>query len=82
MSVKSSLVNAILNEDRVIVSDIEGTTRDAIDTPFKYHDEDYIIIDTAGIRKRGKIYENIEKYSILRALSAIDRERPCCSLSD
>ncbi len=79
---KSSLVNAILNEDRVIVSDIEGTTRDAIDTPFKYHDEDYIIIDTAGIRKRGKIYEDIEKYSILRALSAIDRSHVVLFLID
>ena len=70
---KSSLVNAILKEDRVIVSNVEGTTRDAIDTPFKYNGQEYIIIDTAGIRKKGKIYENIEKYSILRALSAIDR---------
>lgn len=70
---KSSLVNAILNEDRVIVSNVEGTTRDAIDTPFKTDDREYIIIDTAGIRKRGKIYENIEKYSILRAMNAIER---------
>ena len=70
---KSSLVNAILKEDRVIVSDVQGTTRDAIDTPFKFNDKEYMIIDTAGIRKRGKIYENIEKYSILRAQSAIER---------
>lgn len=70
---KSSLVNAILNEDRVIVSNIEGTTRDAIDTPFTVDDREYMIIDTAGIRKRGKIYENIEKYSILRAMNAIER---------
>lgn len=70
---KSSLVNAILKEDRVIVSNIEGTTRDAIDTPFKIDDKEYMIIDTAGIRKRGKIYENIEKYSILRAMNAIER---------
>lgn len=70
---KSSLVNAILKEDRVIVSNIEGTTRDAIDTPFKVDDREYMIIDTAGIRKRGKIYENIEKYSILRAMNAIER---------
>ena len=70
---KSSLVNAILKEDRVIVSNIEGTTRDAIDTPFKVDDKEYMIIDTAGIRKRGKIYENIEKYSILRAINAIER---------
>lgn len=70
---KSSLVNAILKEDRAIVSNIEGTTRDAIDTPFTYDGREYVIIDTAGMRKRGKIYENIEKYSILRAVSAIDR---------
>lgn len=70
---KSSIVNAILNEERVIVSDIEGTTRDAIDTPFTKDGEDYVIIDTAGIRKKGKVYENIEKYSVLRAMSAIER---------
>lgn len=70
---KSSLVNAILNEERVIVSDIEGTTRDAVDTPFKREGKQYVVIDTAGIRKRGKIYENIERYSILRAMSAIER---------
>ncbi len=79
---KSSLVNAILNEERVIVSNVEGTTRDAIDTPFKYHDQEYMIIDTAGIRKRGKIYENIEKYSILRALAAIDRSNVALFLID
>lgn len=70
---KSSLVNAILNQDRVIVSNVEGTTRDAIDTPFRSDGKDYVIIDTAGIRKRGKIYENVEKYSIMRAMSAIER---------
>lgn len=70
---KSSLVNAILNQERVIVSNIEGTTRDAIDTPFKREGKDYVVIDTAGIRKRGKVYENIEKYSVLRAMSAIER---------
>lgn len=70
---KSSLVNSILNQDRVIVSNIEGTTRDAIDTPFKFEGEEYVIIDTAGIRKRGKVYEKIEKYSVLRAMSAIER---------
>lgn len=70
---KSSLVNAILNQDRVIVSAIEGTTRDAIDTPFKQEGRDYVVIDTAGIRKRGKVYENVEKYSVLRAMSAIER---------
>lgn len=70
---KSSLVNAILNEDRVIVSSIEGTTRDAVDTYFQKDDQDFTIIDTAGIRKRGKVYETTEKYSVLRALKAIDR---------
>lgn len=70
---KSSLVNAILNEERVIVSNVEGTTRDAVDTYFTSDGQDYLIIDTAGMRKRGKVYENIEKYSVLRALKAIDR---------
>ena len=70
---KSSLTNAFLNEDRVIVSNVEGTTRDAIDSVFKYDGQSYVVIDTAGIRKRGKIYENVEKYSVLRAKAAIDR---------
>ena len=74
---KSSLVNAILNEERVIVSDVAGTTRDAIDTPFRYNGKDYVVIDTAGMRKKGKIYENIEKYSLLRSLKAIDRSNVC-----
>lgn len=79
---KSSLVNALLNEQRVIVSNVEGTTRDAIDTPFKYDGQEYMIIDTAGIRKRGKIYENIEKYSLLRAMQAIDRSDVALFLID
>ncbi|WP_223702058.1 ribosome biogenesis GTPase Der [Sutcliffiella deserti] len=70
---KSSLVNALLGEDRVIVSDIAGTTRDAIDTPYKYDEKEYVIIDTAGMRKKGKVYETTEKYSVLRALRAIER---------
>ena len=74
---KSSLVNAILNEEKAIVSDIAGTTRDAVDTPFRAHDKDYVIIDTAGIRKSGKIYENIEKYSVIRAMKAIERSNVC-----
>lgn len=74
---KSSLVNALLNEDRVIVSDIAGTTRDAVDTPFTYHKKDFVVIDTAGMRKRGKIYETVEKYSLLRSLKAIDRSDVC-----
>ena len=70
---KSSLVNAILNENRVIVSSMEGTTREAVDTHVKLENQNYVIIDTAGIRKKGKVYENTEKYSVLRALKAIDR---------
>ena len=70
---KSSLTNAFLKQDRVIVSDIEGTTRDAIDTVFEANDKSYVAIDTAGIRKRGKVYENVEKYSVLRAKAAIER---------
>lgn len=74
---KSSLINALLNEERVIVSDIAGTTRDATDTPFTYQGKEYIVIDTAGMRKKGRIYENIEKYSLLRSLKAIDRSDVC-----
>lgn len=70
---KSSMVNAILGEERVIVSEIAGTTRDAIDTHFTKEEQEYIIIDTAGMRKRGKVYETTEKYSVLRALKAIER---------
>lgn len=69
---KSSMFNAIVGDERSIVSDIEGTTRDAIDTEFSYEDVNFKMIDTAGIRKRGKVYEKIEKYSVLRALKAID----------
>jgi len=74
---KSSLVNAIVQEEKSIVSNIAGTTRDAIDTPFTYEKEEYVIIDTAGIRKSGKIYENIEKYSVIRAMKAIERSNVC-----
>ena len=74
---KSSLVNALLNEDRVIVSAVAGTTRDAIDMPFTYHGQDFVVIDTAGMRKRGKVYEKIEKYSLLRSMKAIDRSDVC-----
>jgi GTP-binding protein len=70
---KSSLVNALLGEERVIVSDIAGTTRDAIDTPYTKDGQEYVIIDTAGMRKKGKVYESTEKYSVLRALRAIER---------
>lgn len=70
---KSSIVNAILGRERVIVSNIPGTTRDAIDSPFTKDDQEFVIIDTAGMRKRGKVYEKTEKYSVLRAQKAIDR---------
>lgn len=79
---KSSLVNALLQQERVIVSEIAGTTRDAIDTPFKKEDQDFVIIDTAGMRKRGKIYESTERYSILRALKAIERSDVVLTLID
>ncbi|MBQ8872304.1 MAG: ribosome biogenesis GTPase Der [Bacilli bacterium] len=75
---KSSLVNAILNEERVIVSNVAGTTRDSVDTPFTYHGEEYVVIDTAGMRKRGKVWESVEKYSLLRSMKAIDRSDVCC----
>ncbi|MFC5403833.1 ribosome biogenesis GTPase Der [Cohnella soli] len=70
---KSSLVNAILGEERVIVSNIAGTTRDAIDTPFEKDGQKYVLIDTAGMRKRGKVYETTEKYSVMRSMQAIER---------
>ncbi len=70
---KSSLVNAILNENRVIVSNIAGTTRDSIDESFTYEDDKYVIIDTAGLKKRGKIYENLDKYAQIRTVDAILR---------
>lgn len=79
---KSSLVNALLNEERVIVSDIAGTTRDAIDTKFKYNHQEMTVIDTAGMRKKGRIYEKVEKYSLLRSLKAIDRSDVCVVVID
>ena len=79
---KSSLVNALLNEERAIVSDVAGTTRDSVDTKFRYNNEDYIVIDTAGMRKQGKIYESVEKYSLLRSLKAIDRADVCVLVID
>ncbi len=74
---KSSLVNAILNEERVIVSDVAGTTRDTVDTPFMYEKQKFVVIDTAGMRKKGRVYESIEKYSLLRSMKAIDRSDVC-----
>lgn len=74
---KSSLVNAILGEERVLVSEVAGTTRDAVDTLFTRDEQDYVIIDTAGMRKRGKVYESTEKYSVMRAMRAIERSDVC-----
>ncbi len=79
---KSSLVNALLGEERAIVSDVAGTTRDSTDSVFKYNNNEYIVIDTAGMRKRGKVYENVEKYSLLRSLKAIDRSDICILVID
>ncbi len=79
---KSSLCNALLNEDRVIVSNIEGTTRDAIDTTFIRNEQRFTVIDTAGLKKRGKIYESIDKFAALRALRAIDNSDICLLVID
>lgn len=74
---KSSLINALLNEERAIVSNNAGTTRDAVDTEFTYNKKKYVAIDTAGIRKNGRIIESIEKYGVLRAMKAIERSDVC-----
>lgn len=79
---KSSLVNSLINEERVIVSDIAGTTRDSIDTPITWNGNEYVLIDTAGIRKRSKVDENIEKYSVIRAIAAIERADVCVLMID
>ena len=70
---KSSILNKILGEDRVIVSPIAGTTRDAVDTYFEKGDQQYLLIDTAGIRRKSKVYERVEKFSVLRSMSAVSR---------
>lgn len=79
---KSSLVNKIMGEERVIVSDIPGTTRDAIDSEITVDGQKYVFIDTAGMRKRGKISENVERYSVVRALNAVDRSDVCIIMID
>ena len=79
---KSSLMNALLNEERVVVSDIAGTTRDSIDSVLTYDKREYILIDTAGMRKRGKVWESVEKYSLLRSMKAIDRSDICLLVID
>ena len=79
---KSSLINKILGEDRVIVSNIAGTTRDAIDSHYEKNGDKYLFIDTAGMRKRGKIDENVERYSVVRSLAAVDRSDVCVIMID
>jgi len=79
---KSSLINKILGEERVIVSDIPGTTRDAIDTYVERDGNKYVFIDTAGMRKKGKVYESIERYSVIRSLAAIERSDVCLMMID
>ncbi|MBR5740609.1 MAG: ribosome biogenesis GTPase Der, partial [Firmicutes bacterium] len=79
---KSSLVNSILGENRVIVSPIAGTTRDSIDSPFERDGDKYLLIDTAGIRRQAKIYDDIEKYSVIRAVAAVERCDVCAFMID
>ena len=79
---KSSLINKLAQEERVIVSDIAGTTRDAIDTDIKYNGKEYVFIDTAGLRRKNKIKEEIERYSIIRAVTAVERADVCVIVID
>ncbi len=79
---KSSLINRIVGQERVIVSDIPGTTRDAIDTEFEHDGQKYTLIDTAGIRKKSKISESIEKYSVIRSFTAVERADVCLLVID
>ena len=79
---KSSFVNRLLGEDRLVVSEVAGTTRDAIDTPMKYHSRDLIFVDTAGLRRQSKVDDGIEFYSALRSRRAIERADICCLLID
>jgi GTP-binding protein len=79
---KSSFINAIIGENRLIVSEIAGTTRDAIDSPFEYDGDKYILIDTAGIRRRAKVTGDIERYSVTRSIAAIERSDVCLLMID
>jgi GTP-binding protein len=79
---KSSLMNAVLGYERVIVSDISGTTTDAIDSTFVKDEQTYVMIDTAGLKKRGKIFESVDKYSALRSMQAIERSDVCLLVID
>lgn len=79
---KSSLVNCLTGEQRVIVSPIAGTTRDSIDTPFEFEDNKYTLIDTAGLRKKSKVHDSIERYSVVRAVAAVERCDVCILMID
>lgn len=79
---KSSLINHILGEERLIVTNIPGTTRDSIDSYFQYNDHKYVFVDTAGLRRKRSIYENVERYSVVRTLTAIDRADLCVLVVD
>jgi GTP-binding protein len=74
---KSSLINALIQDNRVIVSPIAGTTRDSVDTPFSWNGDEYTLIDTAGIRRKSKVYDYVEKYSVIRAIAAVERADVC-----
>ena len=79
---KSSLVNALISDNRVLVSPVAGTTRDSVDTPFDWNGKKYDLIDTAGIRRKNKVSESIEKYSVVRAIAAIERSDVCVIMID
>ncbi len=79
---KSSLVNTLIRENRVIVSPVPGTTRDSVDTRFRWHGEDFILTDTAGIRRKNRVHESVEHYSVVRALAAIERSDVCVLMLD
>lgn len=79
---KSSIINKLVGEKRVIVSDIPGTTRDAVDTRLRYNSENYTLIDTAGIRRKSRVNENVERYSVLRAMTAVERSNVCFIVID
>jgi GTP-binding protein len=79
---KSSLINTLLGEARLIVSDIAGTTRDAIDTPFESEGRSFVLIDTAGVRRRARVTDNIERYSVARSIAAIERSDVCLLMLD
>jgi len=79
---KSSFINALTGENRVIVSEIPGTTRDSIDTPFTWDGEEFVLIDTAGIRRKSRVKESIERFSVVRAIAAIERSDVCLVMID